>query len=101
MATYVTLWNYTQQGMAKIKDSPSRLDAARAAWEDRGVTIKDFYLTLGQYDFVTVVEAPDDATAARVLLATTAQGNATGETLRAFTEDEYREIIAVSPLPIP
>ncbi len=101
MATYITLWNYTQEGIANIKDSPSRLDAARASWEDMGVNIKNFYLTMGQYDLVTVVEAPDDATAARALLATAAQGNVKGETLRAFTEEEYREIIAASPLPIP
>ena len=97
MPTYITLANYTQQGMANIKQSPSRLDAARQALQPLGVDITAFYLTMGRYDFVAVVEAPDDEAAAKTLLALGAQGNIRTETLRAFAEDEFRQIVDALP----
>jgi len=69
MSTYLCLSQRTQKGIENIKESPARLDAAREEWEKHGVTIRDFYLTTGQYDRVIVVDAPDDATLAKVLLA--------------------------------
>ena len=57
----------------------------------------EFYLVAGQYDMVVVSECPDDETAARVMLAIGSAGNVRTETLRAFTEDEYRKIIAGLP----
>jgi uncharacterized protein with GYD domain len=83
--------------MATIKDAPARLDAARQAAKDAGGDIKAFYLVMGRYDFVTIIEAPDDAAVAAQLLAIGAQGNVHTETLRAFTEDEYRKIVASLP----
>ncbi len=68
-------------------------DAAREEWEKQGVTIRDFYLTTGQYDLVIVVDAPDDATLAKVLLAQASKGGLRTTTLHAFSEAEYREII--------
>jgi uncharacterized protein with GYD domain len=59
--------------------------------------LKGWYLTLGRYDVIYVFEAPDDATAARGLLALAAQGNVRTETVRAFNEDEYRQIVATLP----
>ena len=59
----------------------------------QGVTIRDVYLTTGQYDLVFVVEAPDDATLAKVLLAQASKGGIRTTTLHAFSEVEYREII--------
>lgn len=97
MPTYVTLINYTQQGIQKIKESPSRLDAAKKAFRAAGAEIKDFYLVFGRYDIVLIAEAPDDETAAGMALAIGSQGTVTTETLRAFTEEEYREIIAALP----
>ncbi len=97
MATYVTLWNYTREGITTIKDSPARLDAARELLSTLGVDLTGFYLTMGGYDLVTVIEAPDDKTAARAALAIASQGGVSGETLRAFPEAEYREIIAGLP----
>ena len=94
MATFITLMKYTQQGIANIKDSPGRLNAAREAFAGMGVTIKDFYLTIGEYDGMIVVDAPDTATAAKALLATGAQGNVSTTTLTALTEDEFREVVA-------
>jgi len=94
MATFITLAKYTAQGIANIKESPARLDAAREQLSAIGVTIKDFYLTMGEYDILTIVEAPDNATAAKALIALGAQGNISTTSMAALTEDEYRALIA-------
>jgi len=54
---------------------------------------KDFYRVMGQYDAVCISEAPDDETAAKLILAVGSKGNVRSETLRAFTEEEYRKIV--------
>lgn len=97
MPTYITLIQYTQQGIQNIKEGPERLDAARAAAEAAGGKFIGFYLTMGQYDAVLISEGPDDETVTRQLLATGAQGDVRTETLRAFTEDEYRQLVADLP----
>ncbi len=97
MATFITLGNYTAQGIKAIKESPVRLDAAREALGAFGVSIKDFYLTFGQYDFVTVVEAPDAGAAAKALMVLGGQGNVSTVTLAALTEDEFRTVISELP----
>ncbi|MGQ0815451.1 MAG: GYD domain-containing protein [Gemmatimonadota bacterium] len=97
MPTYISLIRYTEQGITRIKESPSRLDAARKVWQQLGGDIKAFYLTMGAYDAVVISEAPDDETAAKLALATGAQGNVRTETLRAFTEEEYRKLVASLP----
>src|SRR5687767_12700507 len=93
MPTYIALLKWTPQGLQSIKQSPSRLDAARRGFEAAGVRMKDFYMVTGQYDMVAVVEAPDDVTLATAILAASAQGSITTETCRAFNEDEYRQIV--------
>jgi uncharacterized protein with GYD domain len=93
MATYITLLKWTQQGASKMKDSPKRLDAGRKAFKKLGAEIKDVYLTMGQYDLVCVIDAPSDEVAAKVLLQLGSQGNVQTETLKAFSEAEYRKII--------
>lgn len=97
MATYITLLKFTQQGIKDIKGSPGRLENAKKAWAAAGGSIKGFYLTMGRYDAVVVNEAPDDTAVAKLALQTGSLGNVTTETLRAFTEDEYRKIIASLP----
>lgn len=97
MATYISLVRYTQQGIEKIKDSPARLDAARKAFEQLGARIKDFYLVCGQYDAVVIAEATDDTAMAKVSLALGSRGNVRTETLRAFTEEEFRKIVGALP----
>lgn len=97
MPTFITLVNYTQQGIEKIKESPARLDAAKAAFRAAGAEIKDFYLVMGRYDIVLIGEAPDAETAAGLALAIASQGSVRTETLRAFTEEEYRKIVAALP----
>lgn len=97
MPTYISLLQFTDQGIAKIKDSPQRLEAARAAWQKAGAQLKEFYLTMGRFDAVVVSEAPDDETAAKLALATGALGNVRTETLRAFPEPEYQKLIQSLP----
>jgi uncharacterized protein with GYD domain len=97
MADFVMLVSYTKQGIEKVKQSPNRLDAARDTAKSMGVDIKAFYLAMGQYDSVIVGEAPDDETIAKFALATASQGNVRTETLRVFTEDDFRKIVAELP----
>ena len=97
MPTYIILVNLTQEGIKNIKESPNRLDAAKKAFQAFGGELKEFYLVMGQYDMVVVSEGPDDETAAKLALALGSQGAISTETLRAFTEDEYRKIIADLP----
>jgi len=92
MPTYIALLKWTAQGVGKVKHSPSRLDAGRKAFEKIGVKIKDTYLTMGRYDLVCIIDAPDDETYARAMLSLGSQGNVQTETLRAFNEDDYRKI---------
>ncbi len=93
MSTYLCLSNWTQGGIEYVRESTARLDAARQEWEKEGVTIRETFMTLGQYDLVFVIEAPDDATLAKALLAQASKGGVRTTTLRAFSETEYREII--------
>ena len=60
MPTYIILLRYTQKGIQNIKESPNRLDAAKKAFRDAGAELKEFYLVMGQYDAVSISEAPDD-----------------------------------------
>ncbi len=93
MSTYISLCNWTQQGIENVKDSPSRLDQARVAVEAAGGKLKRFYMTIGQHDMVIVVEAPNDETYAKVMLAIASRGGVRSQTLKAFTEDQYRAIV--------
>ncbi len=97
MATYIALGRYTQQGIQNIREGPSRTNAARKNVQALGGEFKAFYIVMGQYDFITIIEAPDDETAAKFALATASEGNVRIETLRAFTEDEYQKIVASLP----
>jgi len=97
METYIILGNYTQQGAAHIKDGPARIEAARKAIEAAGGKMIAWYLTMGRYDFLVISEAPNAQATAAVLLAIGAQGNIKTETLRAFTESEFKGIVASLP----
>lgn len=93
MPTYLSLVEYTQDGIKHVEDSPDRLDAAKSLAEELGGEVTDFYLTMGQYDIVVVSEFPDDETYAQFALNVGRRGAVTTETLKAFPEDEYRDII--------
>ena len=97
MATYIMLMHYTQKGIENVKQSPTRLDAAKKTFKAMGAELKEFYLVAGRYDIVVVAEAPNDETIAKCALDLASKGSVATETLRAFKEDEYRKIIAALP----
>jgi uncharacterized protein with GYD domain len=97
MPTYVNLVRLTQQGVENIKQSPARLETTKKAFKAMGAELKQFYMVLGQYDLVVIGEAPDDETAAKLSIAIGSQGAIRSETMRAFTEEEYRKIVESLP----
>lgn len=97
MATYISFIKYTQKGIENIKDSPRRLDAAKEAFQAFGGELKEFYLVMGRYDIVIISEAPNDEAVAKASLAITSRGAVQTETIRAFNEGEYRNIIGALP----
>jgi uncharacterized protein with GYD domain len=97
MPTYIALLKWTEKGIAAIKGSPARLDAGRQAFKNAGMEIKDTYVTMGRYDLVCMIDAPDDETYAKGMLGLGSQGNVSTETLKAFTEDQFRKIVDSLP----
>jgi uncharacterized protein with GYD domain len=93
MGHYIALLNWTDAGVKNVKDSPARLDAARALGKKLGVEIKSFYMTTGDCDMVIVAEAADDDAMARFNLTVAMGGNIRTRTMKAFSEDSYRKII--------
>lgn len=94
MARYIALVNWTDQGIKNVKDSPARLAAARDLAKKYGCEMLDFHMTIGIYDMVVTIEAPNDEAAARFILALGSGGNIRTTTLKAFPEAAYREIVA-------
>ena len=92
MPKYISLLRWTQQGIANVKDSPNRLDSGRKAFREIGVEIKQVHMTMGRYDLIMLLEAPSDDAVATALLSLASLGNVTTETLKAWSEDEYRKI---------
>jgi uncharacterized protein with GYD domain len=97
METYISLVSYTGEGVQHMDESPERLDAARDVVESMGGELTEFYLTMGQYDAVAIMEMPDAETATQAGITISGAGAVRTETLRAFPEDEYRELIADLP----
>lgn len=94
MATYISLVNWTDQGIKNVKESPARLDGAKALAKKYGCELQQFYMTIGTTDMVAIVEAPNDEAMAQYGLALGASGALRTTTLKAFPEDAYRRIIA-------
>jgi len=90
MPTYVVLYTLTEQARKEINNIADRMDQAKARAETTGVKVIGNYVTLGAYDLVTIVEAPDDETIARGSAAILERGNVASTTMRAFTADEWR-----------
>lgn len=97
MPTYISLVKFTQKGAETIKEGPKRLDAAKQRFKDAGAELKAYYLTMGEYDAVAIIEAPNDETIAKLALATGLMGSVRTHTLRAFNEADYRKIVASLP----
>ena len=93
MATYISLINWTDQGIRNIKDSPKRLDAAKQAMKKLGGDVKAFYMTQGAFDAILVLDVPNEKVLAKFLLKTGSAGNVRTTTLKAYPEAEYRKII--------
>jgi uncharacterized protein with GYD domain len=94
MPTYVVLLNFTDQGIRNIKESPKREDAFREMCEKVDARVKDAYRTMGRYDVVAIVDAPNDGAMSTILYSLGSRGNVRTETLRAFTRQETDQAIA-------
>ena len=97
MALYVTLYNFTDQGIRGIKESPARLAAAIKAGESAGMKIVGAYYTQGPYDMVVVTEAGNEDAATAFALTTAAQGNVRSTTMRAWNAEDFSKIVAMMP----
>jgi uncharacterized protein with GYD domain len=94
MPTYISLINWTDQGIRDVKESPQRFDAFKKVLEDAGGKVIGFYLTMGRYDLVLITEGTSDEAAASLVLSTASRGAIRTETMKAFTEEQYRGIIS-------
>ena len=97
MPTYISLCRWMQQGSEKIKESPSRVDAAKKAFESLGVKLRDFYMRTGRYDMVIICDAPDEMAIATAMISVSSKVSIKTETVRAFSEDVYRKVVAALP----
>src|ERR687894_389361 len=93
MPTYVVLMNWTDQGIRTVGETVQRRDQADALAEKHGARIEQVYWTVGPYDIVTIVEAPDDESATAMLLELSSAGNLRTTTLRAYGREEMSGII--------
>jgi uncharacterized protein with GYD domain len=93
MATFITTITFTQQGIEGINETTKRAAAMKSSAKKMGVKITDIYWTLGDYDGVLILEAPDDETAAALLLHLGTSGNVQTTTVRAFTAAEMDKIL--------
>ena len=94
MATYITLVDFTQQGIRDFKVSPDRAAQFESIAKKAGVTVKEIYWTMGAHDAVIIMEAADDETVTAVMLSLASFGNVRTQTLRGFNSSETKEIIA-------
>jgi len=94
MVTAVMLLNWTDHGIKNVKESPKRLDGVKKLAKNMGGEVKSFYMTLGVYDLVLIVDMPNNDKLASFGLKLGSLGNVRSTTLKAFPEDDYRRIIA-------
>ena len=93
MATFISLGSFTDQGIRNVKDTTKRADAVREMSKKFGITVKEFYWTLGSCDVVAIFEAPDDASMTAFGLAIGQAGNVRTQTLRAFSQAEMGDVL--------
>lgn len=96
MSTFVSLLNFTDQGIRDIKDSPDRVNAFKAMAEQMGISVRGVYYTIGSYDMVVIVEGGDESAIA-ALLKTGSLGNIRPQTMLGFSVDEMKQIISKMP----
>jgi uncharacterized protein with GYD domain len=93
MPTYISLVNWTDQGIRNIKEAPQRIDAFKKTIVAAGGKLNGFYVTMGKHDIVTIIDAPNDEAFANIVLNTGSKGSVRTETLKAFTEEQFRNIL--------
>jgi uncharacterized protein with GYD domain len=93
MATFVVLTSFTDQGIRNVKETVGRAEAFKEMARKSGITVKDLYWTLGQYDVIAVCEAADDEAATALSLSISSRGNVRSHTLRAFSFEEMKPIL--------
>jgi uncharacterized protein with GYD domain len=97
MGTFISLLKFTDQGIKNIRDTTKRAQAFSEAAGKMGVKVREIFWTLGEYDLVSIVEAPDDETAEALLLGVGSMGNVRSQTLRAFSAGEIEKVLAKVP----
>lgn len=97
MPTYITLMKLTDQGIKDVKNAPRNIEEAIKDLEAMGGRLISFYCTMGEYDYVAITEGPSDAVTMAILLCMGAQGNVRTTTLKAFTKDEFAEMVKKLP----
>ncbi len=97
MPTYVSLINWTDQGIRKVKQTTKRAKAFQNMAEKAKVKVREIHWTMGRYDVVVVMEAPDDEAISRLMLSLGALGNARSETLRAYSAQQMTQILKGLP----
>jgi uncharacterized protein with GYD domain len=97
MATYILVGNFTDQGIRGVRDTTKRAAAVKEAAKKAGVTMKEIYWTMGQFDLIAIFDAPDEASMSAVSLAIGAAGNVRGQTLRAYAREEMDAVLKKMP----
>lgn len=97
MTTFMMIMNFTDQGVRTIKDAPKRMEGARQLAKKMGVDIKQIYLTAGESDLVTFLEAKDPDAMPRFALALGSLGNVHTKTVRAWPEADFARIVSELP----
>ncbi len=97
MPKYIILFRFTQKGIEQIKESPARVEAAKRLFREMNAKVEEFYALMGRYDTIFIAEAPDDETIVKAVAALGSLGNVQAETLRAFTEEEFRNLVEALP----
>jgi uncharacterized protein with GYD domain len=96
MATFVSLFSFTDQGIRTVKESPARVDAFKATASKLGVTVKSVLYTLGNHDLVVTMEGSDEAVTT-LMLKIGSNGNVKTQTLRAYTQEEFARMLGKMP----
>ena len=97
MGTYILLVNSTDQGAKAVRKIPNRQEASRQTAKKLGIVRKIVYMTFGPYDFVQIIEAPNDQAVAQYVLSVNSKGNVRTTTMRAFDEPEHIEFLKNLP----
>jgi uncharacterized protein with GYD domain len=97
MPTFIGMLSWTDQGIRSVKDTPKRVQAAKEAARKLGIEVKQIFLTTGDFDLLTILEAPDGDRVAKFAIAAGAQGNIRTRTVRAWPEADMLKLISELP----